>query len=150
MAYKREHVKERFRPKPGKLLDQVREVVRYHHYAIRTEQMYIKWILDYIRFNGTRDPREMGKPELEQFLSHSEISQFFQHISGTNELMAKLLYGAGLRLMECVRLRVKDLDFENHQIIVRDGKGEKDRATVLPKTIQEDLWFHLKGGQKAF
>jgi integron integrase len=64
--------------------------------------------------------------------------------------MAKLLYGAGLRLMECIRLRVKDVDFENHQIIVRDGKGGKDRATVLPKTIQEDLRFHLKGVRKLF
>ncbi|MEA3332765.1 MAG: integron integrase [Pseudomonadota bacterium] len=202
MAYKREHVKEKFRPKPGKLIDQVREVMRYHHYAIRTEQTYVKWILDYIRFNGTRHPREMGKPELERFLSHlavnrnvaastqnqalnailflykhvldmplneqidatrskkqkslptvlsqSEINRFFQHINGTNELMAKLLYGAGLRLMECVRLRVKDVDFENHQIIVRDGKGGKDRVTVLPKTIQEDLRFHLKKVRKFF
>ena len=202
MAYKRQHVKERFRPKPGKLLDQVREVMRYHHYAIRTEQTYIKWILDYIRFNGTRHPQEMGKPEVEGFLSHlavnrnvavstqnqalnailflykyvldmplnddidairskkqkklptvlspPEVSQLFHHISGTNELMAKLLYGAGLRLMECIRLRVKDLDFENHQIIVRDGKGGKDRATVLPKTLKEDLRFHLKGVQKFF
>jgi len=202
MAYKREHVKERFRPKPGKLLDQIREVMRYHHYAIRTEQTYIKWILDYIRFNETRHPSEMGKPEIERFLSHlainrnvatstqnqalnailflykyvldmplndyidatrskkqkklptvmshSEISHFFQHISGTNELMAKLLYGAGLRLMECIRLRVKDIDFENHQIIVRDGKGGKDRATVLPKPVQEDLRFHLKEVRKLF
>ncbi len=202
MAYKRQHVKERFRPKPGKLLDQVREVMRYHHYAIRTEQTYIKWILDYIRFNGTRHPQEMGKPEVEGFLSHlavnrnvavstqnqalnailflykyvldmplnddidairskkqkklptvlspPEVSQLFHHISGTNELMAKLLYGAGLRLMECIRLRVKDVDFENHQIIVRDGKGGKDRATVLPKTLKEDLRFHLKGVQKFF
>jgi len=202
MAYKREHVKEKFRPKPGKLLDQIREVMRYHHYAIRTEQTYVKWILDYIRFNETRHPREMGKPEVERFLSHlainrnvatstqnqalnailflykyvldmplndyidatrskkqkklptvlsnSEISQFFQHISGTNELMAKLLYGAGLRLMECIRLRVKDVDFENNQIIVRDGKGGKDRATVLPKPIREDLRFHLKGVRKLF
>jgi integrase len=70
--------------------------------------------------------------------------------TGTNELMAKLLYGAGLRLMECIRLRVKDIDFENHHIIVRDGKGGKDRATVLPKTIQENLRFHLKEVRKLF
>ena len=75
MAYKREHVKERFRPKPGRLLDQVREVMRYHHYAIRTEQTYIKWMLDYIRFNGTRHPREMGKPEIERFLSHLAVNR---------------------------------------------------------------------------
>jgi site-specific recombinase XerD len=75
LAYKREYVKERFRPKPGKLLDQVREVMRYHHYAIRTEQTYVKWMLDYIRFNGTRHPREMGKPEIERFLSHLAVNR---------------------------------------------------------------------------
>ena len=75
MAYTRKHVKERFRPKPGRLLDQVREVMRYHHYAIRTEQTYVKWILDYIRFNGTWDLREMGKPEIERFLSHLAVNR---------------------------------------------------------------------------
>ena len=53
MAYKREHANEKFRPKPGRLLDQVREVMRYHHYAIRTEKTYIKWILGYIRRSWT-------------------------------------------------------------------------------------------------
>ena len=75
MAYKRKHVKEKFRPKPGKLLDQVREVMHYHHYAIRTEKTDIKWILDYIRFNGTRHPQEMGKPEIERFLSHLAVNR---------------------------------------------------------------------------
>ena len=75
MAYKREHVKERFCPKPGKLLDQIREVIRYHHCAIRTEQTYVKWILDYIRFNGTLDPRETGKLEIERFLSHLAVNR---------------------------------------------------------------------------
>ncbi len=75
MAYKREHVKESFRPKPDRLLDQVREVMRYHHYAIRTEQTYVKWMLDYIRFNGIRHPREMGKPEIERFLSHLAVNR---------------------------------------------------------------------------
>jgi len=100
---------------------------------------------DYI--DATRSKKRKRLPTV---LNQSEISRFFKHISGTNELMAKLLYGAGLRLMECIRLRVKDVDFENHQIIVRDGKGEKDRATVLPKTIQEDLRFHLKGVRRLF
>ncbi|MDA3823344.1 MAG: site-specific integrase [Bacteroidales bacterium] len=75
MAYKREHVKERFRPKSGKFLDQVREVMRYYHYAIRTEQTYVKWILGYIRFNETWHPREMGKPEIERFLSHLAVNR---------------------------------------------------------------------------
>jgi len=75
MAYKREHVKEKFRPKSGELLDQVREVMHYHHYAIRTEQAYVKWILDYVSFNENRHPREMGKPEVERFLSHLAVNR---------------------------------------------------------------------------
>src|SRR5215208_2750099 len=58
--------------------------------------------------------------------------------------MAGLLYGSGLRLMECVRLRVKDLDFGYRQITVRDGKGEKDRRTVLPESLAEPLGCHLE------
>lgn len=58
-------------------------------------------------------------------------------------MMASLLYGAGLRLMECVRLRVKDLDFDFRQIIVRDGKGEKDRRTILPQPLAGPLRHHL-------
>ena len=57
--------------------------------------------------------------------------------------MAKLLYGAGLRLMECLRLLVKDVDLGNHQIIVRDGKGEKDWATVLPESLIPALQIHI-------
>jgi integrase len=64
-------------------------------------------------------------------------------MQGTHLLMARLLYGAGLRLMECVRLRVKDLDFEGLKIYVRSGKGGKDRITVFPKSIQQDLRIHL-------
>jgi integron integrase len=56
-------------------------------------------------------------------------------MKGTPKLIVQLLYGSGLRVTECLRLRVKDLDFANHQIIVRDGKGEKDRATVLPDSL---------------
>jgi len=58
--------------------------------------------------------------------------------------MAQLLYGSGLRLMECLRLRVKDLDFAYHTITVRDGKGEKDRITILPQSLVEPLQKHLQ------
>ncbi len=58
--------------------------------------------------------------------------------------MAKLLYGSGLRLMECVRLRVKDVDFAQHQIVVRDGKGMKDRITMLPEVVVPSLQEHLQ------
>ncbi|MBA3754254.1 MAG: integron integrase, partial [Nitrospira sp.] len=61
------------------------------------------------------------------------------HMEGTRRLMASILYGAGLRLMECIRLRVKDIDFGYHQITVHDGKGHKDRVTMLPKSLVEPL-----------
>ena len=65
-------------------------------------------------------------------------------MSGTHQLMAKLLYGCGLRLMECVRLRVKDIDLGQNQIVVRDAKGMKDRVTVLPDSLKAPLQEHLK------
>jgi integron integrase len=76
-------------------------------------------------------------------LTLEEVKRVLSRISGTHHLMASLLYGAGLRLMECVRLRVKDLDFDYRQIIVRDGKGQKDRRTILPEPLIEPLWHHL-------
>lgn len=77
-------------------------------------------------------------------LSQAETDRVLAGMTGTFQLMAKLLYGAGLRLMECVRLRVKDVDFELHQIVVRDGKGFKDRVTVLPQSVQPVLRAHLE------
>jgi len=65
-------------------------------------------------------------------------------MSGTPQLIAKLLYGSGLRLMEAIRLRVKDLDFAQHQVVVRDGKGMKDRVTVLPDSLIAPLQEHLQ------
>ncbi|UCE52568.1 MAG: integron integrase [Desulfobacterales bacterium] len=80
------------------------------------------------------------KPEkLPVVFSRAEIKTVMAHLFGTNWLMANLLYGAGLRLMECVRLRVKDIDFDYRQIAVRDGKGKKDRVTMLPKIVEPYL-----------
>lgn len=76
-------------------------------------------------------------------LSIEEVGRVLAQLTGTHHLMASLLYGAGLRLMECVRLRVKDVDFDYRQIIVRDGKGEKDRRTILPGPLVEALRRHL-------
>lgn len=72
-----------------------------------------------------------------------EVQDILVHLEGTKWLMASLLYGAGLRLMECLRLRVKDVDFEYNQIVVRDGKGQKDRVTMLPASLEEPLKKHL-------
>jgi integron integrase len=78
-------------------------------------------------------------------LTIEEIKRVLAQMTGTHLLMASLLYGAGLRLMECLRLRVKDIDFDYRQIIVRDGKGEKDRRTILPQPLTEPLRRHLAG-----
>ena len=73
-----------------------------------------------------------------------EVKRVISHLDGTKWLMASLLYGAGLRLMECVRLRVKDIDFLRNQITIRDGKGGKDRVTMLPRRLKEPLRTHLE------
>jgi len=171
-------------PKPRKLLDRVRDMLRVKHYSIRTEQAYVNWIKRYIYFHNVRHPAEMGAPEVQAFLTHlavegnvaastqnqalsallflyrqvlnqdlgpidalrakkpkrlptvltrDEVHRVLVHLSGVNLLMARLLYGSGLRLMECLRLRVKDLDFDYRTITVRDGKGEQDQVmSFLP------------------
>jgi integron integrase len=80
------------------------------------------------------------RPErLPTVLTHTEVLEILDHLEGIHRLMAQLLYGSGLRLMECVRLRVKDIDFEYKTITVRDGKGEKDRITPLPDSVAAGL-----------
>ncbi|MFQ6115389.1 MAG: integron integrase, partial [bacterium] len=76
--------------------------------------------------------------------TRDEVKAVMRHLSGTQWLMAMLLYGAGLRLMECLRLRVQDIDFGYKQITVRDAKGHKDRVTMLPEMVIEPLKKHLK------
>ncbi len=87
--------------------------------------------------------RAKKSPKLPVVLSRAEVKRVFAHLHGTPKLMAGLLYGSGLRLMECVRLRIKDVDFELAQITVRDGKGGKDRVTMLPLNLAEPLQRHL-------
>jgi len=77
-------------------------------------------------------------------LTQDEVRKLFKHLSGTHRLMAGLLYGSGLRLMECIRLRVKDVDFGYARIVVRDGKGAKDRITMLPVNLAQPLERHLQ------
>src|SRR5712691_7371004 len=78
-------------------------------------------------------------------LTREEVRAALQPLEGVPRLMAHLLYGAGLRLLECCRLRVQDLDFASNQIVVRTGKGEKDRVTMLPSMVKADLARHLEG-----
>jgi len=77
-------------------------------------------------------------------LTREEVHAVLAQLTGTPALMACLLYGAGLRLMECLRLRVKDLDFDRRQIAVRDTKGSQDRATMLPDEVALELLSHLQ------
>ena len=181
---------------PPRLLDRVRDAIRVRHYSIRTEQAYIDWTRRYILFHGKRHPSEMGKAQVEEFLSHLAVSAnvaastqnqalsailfLYRHVlgqglgwmddvvrakkparlpvvltrdevdaivarlDGVRWIMAMLLYGGGLRLLECMRLRVKDIDFERRSITVRDGKGGKDRVTVLPDRVIEPLRLQLE------
>jgi len=185
--------KPKFHPNPNlKLMDQVREVLRYHHYAYRTEQTYCQWILRYIHyFGGKTHPRLLGARDVESFLSHlategkvtgstqrqalnalvflykhvldiqfeddiaparskrakspptvmteEEVKRLLAAMEGKPALMAKLIYGSGMRLMECLRLRVHDIDFGQNLVFVRGGKGAKDRTTILPVNLRDEL-----------
>jgi integron integrase len=190
--------KPKFKPDPSlRLMDQVRQVLRYHHYAYRTEQTYSDWILRYIRFHGGHThPKDMGKKEIEAFLSHlavnrkvaaatqrlalnaivflyknvldvpiaddlapvkakrhrrppvvmtrNEVKLLLSHMQGTHLLMARISYGGGLRLMECIRLRIRDLDFERKMVFIRGAKGGKDRETLLPGSLHAEIKEHIK------
>jgi integron integrase len=187
-----------------KLLDQVRHALRTKHYSYRTEQCYVRWVEQYVRFHrtaeGFRHPATLGAPEVEQFLTYLAVRR---HVSASTQnqalgallflyndvlhvdlgpldavrahrvrrlpvvmspretaqlldavdrldtdepygLMARLMYGAGLRMMECCRLRVKDLDLTRGQITVREGKGDKDRVVMLPQALRPRLEGQLR------
>jgi integron integrase len=76
-------------------------------------------------------------------LTQTEVKSLLDRLQGTQQLIARLLYGTGMRLMECMRLRVKDVEFDRHELIVRDGKGSKDRMTMLPDALVGPLKAHM-------
>ena len=178
-----------------RLLDQVRSVIRVRHYSRRTEEVYIHWIRRFILFHEKRHPLEMGKSEVEAYLSwlavtcnvaastqnqalsailflyrdvlqveigwlegvtrakkpkrlpvvltREEVRTILASMRGTPALVTGLLYGAGLRLLDGLRLRVQDIDFAAGELLVRDGKGGKDRRTMLPQSLVAPLQHHL-------
>ena len=182
-----------------RLLDQLRERIRYMHYSLATEKVYLYWLRFFIRWsarNGQmRHPREMGAPEVEAFLTmlaterkvststhnqalsallflyrevlmidlpwmnsinrptskpripsvltRDEVAGVLAQMEGVTALIARLLYGTGMRLMEGMRLRVKDVDFDRNVIIVRDAKGGKDRVVMLPRSLAPALRLQL-------
>ena len=97
--------------------------------------VHLGWMDDMVRAK-----RPVRLPSV---LSPAETRALLAQLKGTNRLMAGLLYGSGLRLMECLRLRVKDVDFAYRQILVRDGKGGKDRVTMLPDSLLDPLHAQL-------
>jgi len=99
-------------------------------------QMKVAWLDNVVR--ARRHPR------LPVVLSRDEVRSVLEELDGLQRLMATLMYGTGMRLMECSRLRVKDLDLPGNQIIVRAGKGNKDRITLLPAVIKPELTRHLE------
>jgi integron integrase len=76
-------------------------------------------------------------------MTRQEVRAVLRHLDGDKKLMAALMYGTGMRLLECLRLRVQDLDFARNEITVRDGKGSKDRVTMLPESLNKQLQEHL-------
>ena len=80
---------------------------------------------------------------LPSVLTQQEIAAMLAHVSGTNGLIIRLLYGTGMRIKECLRLRIKDIDLARRIIVVREGKGNKDRTTMLPSSLVEDIIQHI-------
>ena len=186
----------------AELLALVRRTMRMRHLSMRTEETYLYTIRRYIRFHQRRHPRNLGVPEIRDYLSYlaiegevaastqnvafnallflyrdvleieleaiqgvtraqrparlpvvfsrNEVTAVLKAVAPAQHLPVSLLYGAGLRLMECVRLRVKDIDFEYSQITVRDGKGARDRRTTLPQSLVEALKAQLQSSRELW
>jgi integron integrase len=184
-----------------KLLDRVSERIRAKHYSYRTEQTYRYWIRWFILFNDKRHPREMGKAEVERFLSwfaserkvsastqnqalsallflykqvlgveigwvedvvrakrretvpvvltQAEVDAVMSRLRGQYWLMAALMYGAGLRVSECLGLRLQEIDFGYRQITVRGGKGGKDRFVPLPDACAGAVQSQIENAKRV-
>jgi integron integrase len=186
---------------PLRLLDALRERLRYMHYSLRTEEAYVYWVRGFIRWTGLRHPRDLGAAEVQAFLvmlanerrvaaathrqalsallflyrevlgvdmpwlrelgspvakrripvvlTHVEVQTLLAHMgAGVTGLLARLLYGTGMRLLEGVRLRIKDVDFVRQVIVVRDGKGGKDRVVMLPRALDGSLRQQLQEARR--
>lgn len=145
----------KFRPLQGMGKNEVSlflsSLANQRHVAASTQNQALSALLFLFRdvieqpFGWLDDVERAKRPaRLPVVFTRDEVRAILLRTEGTRRLMVSLLYGAGLRLMECLRLRVKDLDFDASNIIVRDGKGQRDRVTVLPGEIQADLKRHLQ------
>lgn len=124
--------------------------------AASTQNQAFNAILFMFRHVLDKDIEDIGdavrakkKRRLPVVLAKSEINRLFDQMEGTNLLMAKTIYGCGLRLRECINLRIKDIDFSRMAVTVR-GKGDKDRETVLPGSIKDTLRNHIESVRKIY
>ena len=188
--------------KSVRLLDQLRERIRLLHYSRRTEEAYVYWARAYIRFHELRHPAEMGKADVENFLTHlaaqkglsvsthrqalsaliflydkvlglqlpwlaeigrpvpvrrlpvvlsrDEVAAVLGGLKGVHLVLARLLYGTGMRISEGLQLRVKDVDFAHRSLIVREGKGSKDRVVILPDALVAELRDQLRATRQCW
>lgn len=119
--------------------------------ASSTQTQALSALLFMYRHVLKREPGELGdvvrargSRRLPVVMTRSEVKLLLDVMPEDKRLIASLLYGAGLRLLECLQLRVKDVDFPQHQVVVRDGKGAKDRLTMLPQSLEPGLRAHLR------
>lgn len=129
----------------------MRERIRYLHYSLKTEKAYVYWAKVFVLwtarsqggFRHSRNMEQIGRPperkRIPVVLTVQEVQTLLLHMTGTEALLAALLYGSGLRLREALGLLVKDVDFDRHAIIVRSGKGDKDRVVMLPRALAPQL-----------
>ena len=117
-----------------------------------TQNQALAALVFFFRFSLNRSVGELRglvrakKPiRLPIVMSREEVKAVLSYLSGDKWLAAKLMYGTGLRLLECLQLRVQDIDFSRHEILVRNGKGAKDRVTMLPQSLEKPLKDHLAG-----
>src|SRR3972149_4439989 len=145
--------------RPLTLLTHVRDILRRKHYSLRTEATYLHWIRRFLRFHGLKNPPSLRpaapppppppphcpQPRRGRPLPLRPLWSPPPHTCtcSAGASVAKLLYGSGLRLLEVHRLRIKDLDLSLRQITIRDGKGFKDRLTMLPDSLIPPLREHL-------
>jgi len=125
-------------PRP-KLLDQLRGALRSRHYSRRTEQTYVMWVKRFTVHNNLRHPAELAEPEINAFLTHLAVKEKVSSSTQNQALSALLFFyrhvlGRNIGDLGEV-IRVRDIDFMSNQITVRDGKGFKDRVTMLPEKI---------------
>ena len=134
---------------PDGVRDFLSELATRQRVSASTQKQALNALVFLLREGLGRDPGEFGdfararrSVRLPVVLSREECRRLFGALDGTTRLMAELMYGSGLRLLELLRLRIKDVDIERGQLLVRAGKGDKDRVTVLPVSLLDRLRAH--------